>query len=299
VHSADVVRLEGTKKRLYVGESVEFDVKLGNGGRYRAIRVMCIGRGDSGGCQGGSGKNAQPSQPLPFTYQHLQQLPPQLHTHHKSGLCTHPFPQPFPAVYMQHPPHPMFHAQAPLACQQIPMGLQHPYMILQQHYGISPQLKKVNSVGHDGPSNVGEARSYQHGTNGNEPKSSRHKLASQGSSRQEGQPCMEYKQEMLEIEGTHISPPSRMLDLNVCSVSIPGDIMIVRGTLNLLGSSTSLGEFYDLLHTHKWYGAKAEDEHKKILLFLESAPFEVIKLYKEFEFFYQGPGHVYPVRPCE
>jgi len=72
--------------------------------------------------------------------------------------------------------------------------------------------------------------------------------------------------------------------------------MIVRGTLNLLGSSTSLGEFYDLLHTHKWYGAKAEDEHNKILIFLESAPFEFTQLYKEFESFYQTPGHVYPVR---
>jgi len=172
VHSADVVRFEGTKKRLYVGESVEFDVKLGKGGRYRAIKVMCIGaamgiqrqeRGDSGGCQGGAGKNGQRSQGVPFTYQQLQQLPPQLHTHHKSGpissaICPHPFPQPFPAVYMQHPPHPMFHAQAPLACQQINMGLQHPHMILQQHYGVSQQLKTVNSVGYNGLTKVGEAR---------------------------------------------------------------------------------------------------------------------------------------------
>jgi len=113
---------------------------------------------------------------------------------------------------------------------------------------------------------------------------------------------MENEQQMLEIGGTHsldISPTSRRLDHNVCSVSIPRDIMIVRGTLNLLGRSTSLGEFYDLLHTHKWHSYESKDEHRKILIFLESAPSEFTKLYKEFEFFYEGSGHVYPVRLCE
>jgi len=145
-------------------------------GRYRAIKVMRTGvlrdikrhdRGDSRGSHGGSGNNGQSSQPLPFMYQPLQQLPPQLHMYHKSrtispGNCSHPFPQLFPSGYM---PHSMFHAQSLFVCQQFPMGLQHPHMFLQQHYGVSPQLKKmVNSVGYSGPPIIRDAREYQHVT---------------------------------------------------------------------------------------------------------------------------------------
>jgi len=59
VHCTDLVCFEGTKKRLYAGESVEFDLILGNDGRHRAIKVMCSGKvrgtqgkecGDKGGC---------------------------------------------------------------------------------------------------------------------------------------------------------------------------------------------------------------------------------------------------------
>jgi len=235
---------------------------------------------------------------------------PQIHTPRKarpisSPNYSHPFPQPFPACYIPHPVHPMFDAKSPLACQQFPIGLQLPHLILQQHNGVSPQLRTVNSVGYNGPPTVGEARTDQHATAGNatgfndESSKSPHKIVIQGSSRQEGKLCMKTEQQMPEVEGTHslyICQPSESLDLNVCSISIPGDIMIVRGTVNLLGSSTSLREFYDLLHTHKWHGAKSKDEHRKILLFLETAPSEFTKLYKEFELYYQRPGHVYPVR---
>lgn len=169
---------------------------------------------------------------------------------------------------------------------------------------MPPQRKSVISVGHNGTTKTREVRTNQHlsdsapGSN-DESSMSPHKTGTQESSGQEGQLCMENEQQRLEIEGTRsveIRPSSKRFDLNICWASIPGDIMIVRGTLNMLGSSAFLGEFYDLLHTLKGHEAKSEDEHRKILFFLESTLFQFTKLYKEFELFYEGSVHFYPAR---
>jgi len=312
VHCTDVVHCEGSRRRLYIGETVEFDFKQGCNGRPRAINVTLIkgtsvegsqdrGSVNSVGNGGGFRVSSSRSQPVQVVnHSHLQQQPQQSIPHH-------PLPQNFP------PQHPQFYQQVPANNAtppqfSMPTPMYQPFVgcpqDLQQQYGVYPQSLGVNLATNR---QYGEKRSYQRVNVDNGSRS--YENSGESSPMRKisehtgcGQPSKVHAQPRLEIEGSHsldIRPPSSRLDLNVCSVSIPGDIMIVRGTLNLLGSSTSLGEFYDLLHTHKWYGSEAKDEHRKILEFLKIAPSKFIKLYREFEFFYKGTGQAYPLRLCE
>jgi len=90
--------------------------------------------------------------------------------------------------------------------------------------------------------------------------------------------------------------PILEVDREVTTVSIPGDLIVIRGKKIVLDKYLTFGQFYDLLHTHNWYEPEAETEHKMILEFLKTAPMEMVKLFREFESFYKGPGHVYPLR---
>lgn len=93
--------------------------------------------------------------------------------------------------------------------------------------------------------------------------------------------------------------PSLELDLKVSSISIPGDLIVIRGKSIVLDNSLTFGQFYDLLHTHNWYEPEAEAEHKLILEFLKTAPTELLKLFHQFESFYKGAAHAYPIRLSE
>jgi len=90
--------------------------------------------------------------------------------------------------------------------------------------------------------------------------------------------------------------PNLDFDREVTTVSIPGDLVVIRGEIIILDKSLTWGQFYDLLHTHNWYEPEAEAEHKMILEFLKTASIEMFRLYREFESFYKGSGQVYPLR---
>jgi len=90
--------------------------------------------------------------------------------------------------------------------------------------------------------------------------------------------------------------PNLEFDREVTTVSIPGDLIVIRGKIIVLDKSLTFGQFYDLLHTHNWYEPEAETEHKMILEFLKTAPMEMVRLFREFESFYKGSAHVYPLR---
>jgi len=90
--------------------------------------------------------------------------------------------------------------------------------------------------------------------------------------------------------------PNLEFDREVITVSIPGDLMVIRGKIIVLDKSLTFGQFYDLLHTHNWYEPEAEAEHNIILDFLKTAPTEMLRLFRQFESFYKGSAHVYPLR---
>jgi len=96
----------------------------------------------------------------------------------------------------------------------------------------------------------------------------------------------QHKVPCLEIGGKQsqsVNFSSQRLDMQVSTVSIPGDL-VVRGTSIILDCSTTLRQFHELLDTHKWYTREAITEHAQILQFIKTASSEFKNLYHEFEF---------------